>query len=77
MGNKTQRDGCYQLLHGDAIFLARIEFVSKIVFGTGKKIETKRTFEFLTGLNYKLDDVHGGILSNRHLPSIRVVFVEV
>ncbi|KAJ9682803.1 hypothetical protein PVL29_018680 [Vitis rotundifolia] len=42
-----------------------------------KKMENKRVFEFLTGLNCELDDVRSRVLSRRSLPSIREVFSEV
>ena len=42
-----------------------------------KKMENERVFEFLTGLNRKLDDVRSRVLSCRPLPSIREVFSEV
>ena len=42
-----------------------------------KKMENKRVFEFLTGLNRELDDVRSRVLSRRPLPSIREVFSEV
>ncbi|RVW45161.1 hypothetical protein CK203_067538 [Vitis vinifera] len=42
-----------------------------------KKIENKRVFEFLAGLNHELDDVRSRVLSHRSLPFIREVFFEV
>ena len=36
-----------------------------------KKMENKRVFEFLTGLNRELDDVRSKVLNRRSLPSIR------
>ena len=42
-----------------------------------KKMENKRVFEFLAGLNRELDDVRSRVLSRRSLPSIREVFFEV
>ena len=42
-----------------------------------KKIENKRVFEFLAGLNRELDDVRSRVLSRRLLPFIREVFFEV
>ena len=42
-----------------------------------KKIENKRVFEFLAGLNHELDDVRSRVLSRRLLPFIREVFFEV
>ena len=42
-----------------------------------KKMENERVFEFLAGLNCKLDDVKSRVISRRLLPSIREVFSEV
>ena len=42
-----------------------------------KKMENKRVFEFLAGLNRKLDDVESRVLNRRSLPSIQEVFSEV
>ena len=42
-----------------------------------KKMENERVFEFLTGLNHKLDDVRSRVLSRRSLPSIQEVFSKV
>ena len=42
-----------------------------------KKMENERVFEFLMGLNCKLDDVRSRVLSRQPLPSIREVFFEM
>ena len=42
-----------------------------------KKMENERVFEFLVGLNRKLDDLRSRVLSHRPLPSIREVFSKV
>ena len=42
-----------------------------------KKMENERVFEFLAGLNCKLDDVKSRVISRRLLPSIKEVFSEV
>lgn len=39
-----------------------------IVHATKKKVEIKRTFGFLVGLNFELDDVCGKVLDQRPLP---------
>ena len=42
-----------------------------------KKMENKRVFKFLAGLNCELDNVRSRVLSRRPLPSIREVFSKV
>lgn len=37
-------------------------------------VENKRVFKFLMGLNRGLDDVRGGVLSTKPLPSLRAAF---
>lgn len=42
-----------------------------------KRLENRKVFEFLAGLDWDMDDIRGRILGHRLLPSTCEVFLEV